>query len=101
LRDHLALLQSLLPLLDGLHLLLLLVTAVNGFANWTANGAPDIFTSMVVAQNVTRTYTVRDEAFLIFTLGNVFPKPLHSSTMRCNGAMTIFVLTFGSVSKQK
>ena len=51
--------RLLMPLLESLHLLLLLVAAVNRFSNRPTNWTPNILTTMVVTQHIPRTNTMR------------------------------------------
>ena len=96
------LLYSLLvPLLEGLHLFLLFVTAVNRFTNRTTDRATNILTSMVVTEDVSGTDAVRDQALLVFTLCNVLPQSLHTGTVRSDGTSSILVLTLGGVPEQQ
>mmetsp|Transcript_5457 Transcript_5457/g.10882 ORF Transcript_5457/g.10882 Transcript_5457/m.10882 type:complete len:221 (+) Transcript_5457:1278-1940(+) len=97
---HLSLLPGLLiALLQCLHLLLLLMTSMNRFPDWAANRASHILTPMVMAQDVTRADAMRNQTFLILTLGNVLPQTLHSGAMGCHWAPTIFMLTLGRVTQ--
>ena len=85
--------------LHRLHLLLLLVTAVDCFPYRTADGAPDILTSMVVTQDVTGTDAVRHQTLLIFALGNMLPQSLHAGAVRGHRAPAILMGTLGGVAE--
>ena len=85
--------------LHRLHLLLLLVTAVDCFPDRTADGAPDILTSMVVTQDVPGTDAVRHQALLIFALGDMLPQSLHAGAVRGHRAPTILMGTLGGVAE--
>lgn len=91
----------LMPLLQNLHLLLLLVTPVNRLTNRSTHGTTNVLTAMVMAQHVPRTDAMGDDAFLILTLGNVLPQTFHSSTMRSYGTLIILVGTFGCMPQQE
>lgn len=98
----LRLLHSLLmPLLQGLHLLLLLVTSMDGLSNGTADGASYVFTAVVVTQDVTGTDAMGDEALLIFTFGDMLPQSLHTGTVRRDQTFTVFVMTLSCMPQQK
>lgn len=88
-------------LLQCLHLLLLLVTSMNGFSNRSANGTSHILTSVIVTQNISGTNAMRNKALLVFALCNVLPQALHAGTVRSDRASTILVLTLGCVAQQK
>jgi hypothetical protein len=71
---NLSLLDCLLmPLLQCLHLLLLLVTAVDRFPNGPTDRTTDVLAPVVVTQHIPRANTVRHQTFLIFAFGNVLP----------------------------
>ena len=96
---NLSLLDCLLmPLFQRLHLLLLLVTPMDRFSDGTTDGAPYVLASVIVAQNITRTYTVRDEAFLVLAFCDVLPQTLHAGAVRRHGALSVFMLTFRRVT---
>lgn len=87
----------LVPLLEGLHMLLFLVASMNRFAYRTTNGATDVLATMVMTQHIAAADTVRHQTFLIFAFGNVLPQPLHASTVGSYGTTIIFVLAFCSM----
>lgn len=98
----LLLLLLLLPLLLGLHLFLLLVTSVDRFSHGAANRTSHILTSVVVAEHIPGTHTVRNQALLVLALRYMLPKPFHSGTMRSDRTSAVFVLALGGVpQKQK
>lgn len=90
-----------MPLLQGLHLLLFLVTTVNSLANGPTHWATYILTTMVVTKHVSRTNTMGNHAFLIFTLRNMLPQPLHSSTVWCHRALIVLVRTLSRMAQQQ
>ena len=88
----------LVSLLQSLHLLLLLMTSMNGLPHGATYRATDVFASMVVAEHIPRTNTVWDQALLVFAFSNMLPQSLHPCTVRSNGASSIFVLTLRGMS---
>jgi len=88
-----------MTLLKSLHLLLFFVAPMNGLANWSANRATNIFTSMIMTQNIARTDAMRNKTLLILAFSNVLPKPLHACTMRSHRTVAIVVLTFCSMAQ--
>ena len=95
---ELVLLQCLLmPLFQCLHLLLLLVTAMNCFTDRTTHWTTHILTPMIMAQHIPRTDAMGDNALLILTLGNMLPQTLHPRAMRSDRALIILVRAFCSM----
>ena len=90
----------LMPLLESLHLLLLLVATMDSFAYRATYWATDVLTSMVVAEDIPRTHTVWDQTLLILTFGNVLPQSLHTSTVRSYRTPSIIMLALGGMSKK-
>ena len=78
-----------------LHLLRLLVGAMNSLSHRHTNRAPWVLTPMVMTQHIPRTHTVRYHALLILTLRNVQPKALHASAMRRHRTLAIIVRALG------
>jgi len=93
--------RLLMTLLERLHLLLLLMTSMDRFSNWTTDRTAYVLTTMVMTQHVSRTDTMRYKTLLILTFGNVLPQSLHSGTVWSDGTPTILVLTFSSMTQQQ
>jgi hypothetical protein len=87
--------------LHGLHLLLLLVAAVDRFPHRTADWTPDVLTSVVMTQDVPGTDAVRHQAFLVFAFRNMFPQAFHTGAVRRHRTPTILMRTLGSVAEQE
>ena len=64
------------------------------FSDRTTDRAANIFTSMVVAEDVSGTHTMWYQTLLIFTFSDMFPQSFHTSTVGCNRATTVFMLAF-------
>jgi hypothetical protein len=62
-----------MPLLQCLHLLLLLVTAVDRFSHRATYRTTNVLAPMVVTKDIPRANTVRHETLLIFAFGNMLP----------------------------
>jgi hypothetical protein len=64
-----------MPLFEGLHLhlLLFLVASMNRLSYRTTNWAAHILASVVVAEDVSRAYAMRNKTFLVLAFSNMLP----------------------------
>ena len=81
------------------HLLLLLMASMNGFSNGSTYRTANIFASMIMAQNIPRTDTMRHLTLLVLAFCNMLPQTFHPSTMWCDWTLPILMRTFGSMTK--
>ena len=93
--------RLLMSLPQSLHLLLLFVTAMDGFANGTAHRTSHILAPVIVGEHIPGTDAVGDETLLIFAFRYVLPQPLHSGAVRSDRTPAVVVLTLGGVSQQQ
>ena len=89
-----------MTLLQSLHLLLFFMTTMNSLTDRATYRTTYILATMVVTEHIPRTDTMRNHTFLIFTFRNMFPQPLHSSTMWCHGALIILMRALSRMSQQ-
>mmetsp|Transcript_23918 Transcript_23918/g.44965 ORF Transcript_23918/g.44965 Transcript_23918/m.44965 type:complete len:493 (+) Transcript_23918:1310-2788(+) len=91
----------LVALLQHVHLLRLLVGAVNGLADGHADGAAAILTAMVVGEHVAGGDAVRDEALLVLAFGDVLPQALHARAVRGDGTLSVLVWALRGVTQEQ
>lgn len=91
----------LVPLLQSLHLFLLLVASVDRFPYWSTNWTAYILAPVVVTENIPRTHAVWNQALLIFAFRDMLPQTLHTRAVRRDRTSPVLVLTLRSVPQQQ
>jgi hypothetical protein len=88
-------------LLEQIHLLGLFMGAVDRLANGHANGTARVLTAVVMGEDVSGGYAVRDLALLVLALSNMLPKALHSGAVTSHGALPVLVGALGRVAEEE